>query len=92
MRGKNMETRIIRVYFQDLSLDWVDMGGYYQAQKNISKDELFEDLKNNGLEIIEWEASTFGALFFIEVRGTYTGTIKINETDINPKEFNWDNI
>ena len=84
-----METRIIRIYFQDLSSDFVDMGGYYKAQKNISHDELFADLKSNGLEIIQWASSTFGALYFIEVSGTYTGSIKINETDINPKEFNW---
>ena len=72
---KKNGTYIIRVYAQDL--------------KDTTPDEMMQDLIKNGLEIIKMAGSSFGACFFIEVKGTYKGLMPIDITDINPKTFDW---
>ena len=58
--------------------------------KSISNDELINDLQTNGLEIIQFKKSVFGACYFFEVTGVYSGNIKIIELDTNSDNFCWD--
>ena len=80
---------IIRIYDQDLCFDWVDKGGYKTPNKYINKKELIEDLKNNGLEIIQFAFSSFGACYFFEVKGEYKGKIKNQKLDTKAVDFCW---
>ena len=69
----------IRVDQQDLCFNWVSNGCYKIPTKVISYDELKDDLKANGLEIISSEGCDFGGCYFFTVKGQYSGNIKINK-------------
>jgi len=80
---------IIRIYEQDLCFDWVDKEGYKTPNKYINKKELIEDLKNNGLEIIQFAFSSVGACYFFEVNGEYKGKIENQKLDTKEVYLSW---
>ena len=80
---------IIRIYDQDLCSDWIDRGGYLTPNKYISKKELVEDLKANGLKIVQFTFSSFGACYFFEVKGRYKGSIEYQKLDTKAVDFCW---
>jgi hypothetical protein len=80
---------IIRIYDQDLCGDWVDKGACKTPSKYISKNDLIKDLKCNGLEIIKFSFSSFGACCFFEVKGQYKGDIKYQKLDTKAVDFCW---
>lgn len=76
----NVNSYIIRIYDQDLD-------GIIEY---MNTSELYDNLKNNGLEIIKSAHSSFGACFFFEVTGEYTGKLSIQKIDDAPEDFCWD--
>ena len=80
---------IIRIYDQDLCSDWVDKGGYETPNKYINKNDLIEDLKCNGLEIVQFAFSSFGSCYFFEVKGQYKGNIEYQKLNTKPVDFCW---
>lgn len=86
---EKMDNYIIRIYDQDLCSEWERNGCLSIAGKYISKIELIEDLKNNGLKIIRFGFSNLGACYFFEVQGEYNGDIKYQKLDIKPECFDW---
>jgi hypothetical protein len=84
-----MESYIIRVYSQDLDREIIFKNGIGKPCKYINADELLHDLKINGLRIIQYAFSTFGACYFFEVNGIYKGDIKNEIIDTKPSHFNW---
>ena len=80
---------IIRIFDQDLCIDWLDMGRYKIPNRYISKEEFLADLKDNGLEIVRFAFSSFGACYFFEVKGEYKGSIKYEKLETKAEDFCW---
>ena len=80
---------IIRIYDQDLCSDWTYKNGVGTPNKYIDKKELIENLKNNGLEIVQFAFSSFGACYFFEVKGDYIGDIEFQKLETKVNDFNW---
>ena len=80
---------IIRIYDQDLCSDWVDRGGYSTPNRYINKKELIEDLKSNGLQIVQFAFSSLGACYFFEVKGEYEGNVEYQKLDTKSEDFCW---
>ena len=80
---------VIRIYDQDLCSGWIDKGGYSTPQKHIDGKELLKNLKENGLEVIKFAFSSFGACYFIEVKGTYKGSIDFSKLETKANDFDW---
>ena len=80
---------IIRIYDQDLCSDWTYKNGLGTPKKYINKKELIENLKSNGLEIVQFAFSSFGACYFFEAKGKYKGKIEYQTLETKAKDFNW---
>ena len=80
---------IIRIYDQDLCSEWIDKGGCSTPKNYINKNELLENLKSNGLEILKFAFSSFGACYFFEVKGNYVGDIEFQKLDTKANDFDW---
>lgn len=80
---------IIRIYDQDLCSEWIDRGGYKTPNKYLSKKELIEDLETNGLEIVQFAFSSFGACYFFEVKGEYNGNVEYEKLETRAVDFCW---
>ena len=72
-----MKEYIIRVDCQDM------------YNKNIEDKDLFNGLKENGLEILKSTYSSFGACLFMQVSGEYKGVLDIAKIDTPIDEFDW---
>lgn len=80
---------IIRIYDQDLCSDWIYRSGLGTPKKHIGKIELIENLKSNGLEIVQFAFSSFGACYFFEVIGEYIGNIEFEKLETKANDFDW---
>ena len=84
------DSYMIRIYDQDLCSDWKWNNGIGTPDKHIGRKELIKDLKTNGLNIIGFTFSSFGACYFFEVEGNYNGNIDYQKLVIKPNDFCWD--
>jgi hypothetical protein len=82
-------TYIIRIYDQDLCIGWIDKGGYFTPQKHIDGKELLKNLKENGLKVIKFAFSSIGSCYFVEVKGTYKGSLEFSKLETKANDFNW---
>ena len=69
------ESYIIRIYDQDLCSDWIDRGSFKTPNNYINRDQLFQDLQDHGLKILNSTFDQIGACYLIEVKGSYSGEI-----------------
>jgi len=84
-----MASKIVRIDDKDLCSEWKEEDGLMVAGKILSYPELKKDLIDNGLIIIKAAHSSFGACFFLEVKGRYTGYLSVIGLEDDPINFDW---
>lgn len=84
-----MKSYIIRVDELDLTGKIIYEKGIGNCPEHISKEELIENFLNNGLNIVQFAHSSFGACYFFEVIGKYMEKIIYTKLDTKASDFDW---